>query len=64
MSLKGYVATNIKAIASYTQTVTQLTQSYSILKIASWKRLCVVMINIQYSSVVATSFVFYTNKHG
>ena len=47
------IPTNSKAIASYTLTVTQLDTK---LKIASWKQLCVVMINIQYSCVVATSF--------
>ena len=55
----------------------QLDTKLAFLKIASWKQLCVVMINIQYSCVVATSFVhradimhmvdtYYnsTNKHG
>ena len=37
------IPTNSKAIASYTPTVTQLDTK---LKIASWKQLCVVMINI------------------
>ena len=35
----------------------QLDTKLAFLKIASWKQLCVVMINIQYSCVVATSFV-------
>ena len=48
-------ATNSKVIASYTQTVIQLDTKLAFLKIASWKQLCVVMINIQYSCVVATS---------
>ena len=47
---------NSKAIASYTPTVTQLDTKLAFLKIASWKQLCVVIINIQYSCVVATSF--------
>ena len=51
------IPTNSKAIASYTPTVTQLDTKLAFLKIASWKQLCVVMINIQYSCVVATSFV-------
>ena len=38
-----------KAIASYTQTIMQLDTKLAFLKIASWKQLCVVMINIQYS---------------
>ena len=63
MSLKGY-ATNSKAIASYTQTVTQLDTKLAFLKIASWKQLCVVMINIQYSCVVATSFVHRADTWG
>ena len=53
MSLKGYR----KAIAGYSPTVSQLDTKLAFLKIASWKQLCVVMINIQYSCVVATSFV-------
>ena len=32
----------------------QLDTKLAFLKIASWKQLCVVMINIQYSCVVAT----------
>ena len=51
------IPTNSKAIASYSPTVTQLDTKLAFLKIASWKQLCVVMINIQYSCVVATSFV-------
>ena len=51
------IPTNSKAIASYTLTVTQLDTKLAFLKIASWKQLCVVMINIQCSCVVATSFV-------
>ena len=51
------IPTNSKAIASYTPTVTQLDTKLAFLKIASWKQLRVVMINIQYSCVVATSFV-------
>ena len=51
------IPTNSKAIASYTPTVTQLDTKLAFLKIASWKQLCVVMINIRYSCVVATSFV-------
>ena len=35
----------------------QLDTKLAFLKIASRKQLCVVMINIQYSCVVATSFV-------
>ena len=67
------ITTNSKAIASYTLTVIQLDTKLAFLKIASWKQLCVVMINIQYSCVVATSFVHTadimvdtynsTNKH-
>ena len=55
------IPTNSKAIASYTPTVTQLDTKLAFLKIASWKQLCVVMINIQYSCVVATSFVHRTD---
>ena len=51
------ISTNSKAIASYIPTVTQLNTKLAFLKIASWKQLCVVMINIQYSCVVVTSFV-------
>ena len=40
------IATNSKAIASYTQTVMQFDTKLAFLKIASWKQLCVVMINI------------------
>ena len=41
------IATNSKAIASYTQTVMQLDTKLGFLKIASWKQLYVVIINIQ-----------------
>ena len=51
------IATNSKAIVSYTQTVMQLDTKLAFLKIASWKQLCVVTINIQYICVIATSFV-------
>ena len=34
------------------------------MEIASWKQLCVVMINIQYSCVVAISFVHVAHTWG
>ena len=58
------IATNSKAIASYTQTVMQLDTKLAFLKITSWKQLCVVMINIQYSCVVAISFVHAAHTWG
>ena len=51
------IPTNSKAIASYTPTVTQLDTKLSFLKIASWKQLCVVMINIQYRYVYSSHFI-------
>ena len=45
MSLKGYLRTNRKAIVGYSSTVSQLDTKLAFLKIASWKQLCVVMIN-------------------
>ena len=54
------IPTNSKAIArgrTHIPTVTQLVTKLAFLKIASWKQHCVVMINIQYSCVVAISFV-------
>ena len=58
------IPTNSKAIASYIPTVMQLDTKLAFLKIASWKQLCVVMINIQYSCVVATSFVHRADTWG
>ena len=43
------IATNSKAIASYTQTVMRFDTKLAFLKIASWKQLCVVMIYFQYN---------------
>ena len=51
------IPTNSKAIASYTLTVTQLDTKLAFLKIASWKQLCVVMINIQYGYVYSSHFI-------
>ena len=58
------IATKSKAIASYTQAVMQLHTKLAFLKIASLKQLCAVIINIQYTCVVATSFVHRADTWG